>query len=306
MLLYGGPVALVSWRVVITVYCAFMTDNEPTVRGRELGEGMRAALTGAGLTGKAIAKELGWNESDVSRMLTGRKIGSENDVAAFLGRCKVSSKERRRLLALCREANKPGWYQQHGSRLPTQLRTYIDHEDNAAEIYDYQAQLLPGSLQTGDYCRNVISNIVNVPEDEVDARVAARLARAGIFSRARSTKFTFLVHELVLRLPVGGKAVMSAQLHHLLRMSVRPNINLQVIPAALGAHAGVAGSFIFMKFSGRTPVVYIESETTAQFLEEPMEIVAHRQIIDSLAANALDEAQSRDLISSLVVELYQE
>src|SRR5437763_1366940 len=83
----------------------------------------------------------------------------------------------------------------------------------------------------------------------------------------------------VLRLPVGGAEVMSDQLHHLLRMSVRPRISLRVVPAAVGAHAGIVGSFIFMEFAEIKPVVYLESETTASFLEEDEEITAYRRII---------------------------
>ena len=283
-----------------------MTEHEPTVRGRELGEGLRAVMAKANLTGKDVARQMDCNPSDISKMLSGRRSVKETDVARFLGVCRVYGAEAERLLALCREANKRGWYQQHGSRLPKQLRTYVDHEDKATRVFDYQATLLPGSLQTGDYARALISSVVNIPADEVDERVAARLARSGIFSRTNAAQFVFFVHEFALRLPVGEPAVMSDQLHHLLRMSVRPNISLRVIPAAAGAHAAVAGSFIFMEFAHIKPVVYMEAETTAVFLEEAPEIAAYRRIIAALAATALDEAQSRDLIGKVAVELYQD
>ena len=283
-----------------------MAEHQPTVRGRELGEGLRQAMLASGLTGKEIAEQLGWHQSDVSRSLSGKRTVKETEVAMFLGICRVGGKEAERLLKLCREANKPGWYQQHGTRLPEQLRTYIDHEDKATRIRDFQSTLLPGSLQTGDYARAVISRGANVPADKVDERVAARLARSGIFSRPNAAQFLFFVHEFALRLPVGGSAVMSDQLHHLLRMSVRANISLRVIPAALGAHAAGAGSFIYMEFGEIPPVIYLESETTAEFLELPLEIDAYQRIIAALAESALGEAQSRDLIGSLAIELYQD
>ncbi|QWF82299.1 helix-turn-helix domain-containing protein [Amycolatopsis sp. CA-230715] len=282
-----------------------MVEHVPTVRARELGEGLRAVLENAGVTGKQLARELGWSQSDVSRMLTGNRKVKEIEVAKVLGFCRVTGPEEQRLLALCTEANKPGWHQQHGSRLPMQLRTYIDHEDKATVIYDYAATLLSGVLQTGDYARSVINRIVNVPDDEVDGRVSARLARSAIFSRHQPPKYTFFIHEFALRLPVGGSAVMSEQLHHLLRMSVRPSISMRVVPAALGAHAAAAGSFTFMEFTNIKPVIYMESETSTVFLEESNEITAYRRIIAALAETALDEAQSRDLVGSLALELYQ-
>jgi hypothetical protein len=57
----------------------------------------------------------------VSRLLSGKRGGNEVDVAAFLGVCRVKVPERDRLLALCQQHHTPGWFQQHGSRLPKQL-----------------------------------------------------------------------------------------------------------------------------------------------------------------------------------------
>ncbi|MEV7043103.1 helix-turn-helix transcriptional regulator [Amycolatopsis sp. NPDC051061] len=273
-----------------------------TVKSRELGEGLRRVLAAAGLSGKEVADQLGWTPPDVSKMLNGRRAIRETQVALLLGICKVRGAEQRRLLALCREANRPGWYQQHGSHLPLQLRTLLDHEDKATAISAFAGNLLPGALQTADYARAVISRIVNVPAEEVDERVAARVARSAIFNRPAG--FTYFVHEFVLRLPVGGAEVMSDQLHHLLRMSVRPRISLRVVPTSVGAHAGIVGSFIFMEFAEIKPVVYLESETTAAFLEEDEEIRAYRRIIGSLAGTALSEGQSRELISRVALEQF--
>jgi hypothetical protein len=91
--------------------------------------------------------------------------------------CRVKGPERDRLLALCQEQHTPGWFQQHGSRLPKQLVTLIDHGNKAVAISDFEATGVPGLLQTGEYARAVISRVVNVPANEVDDRVAARLAR---------------------------------------------------------------------------------------------------------------------------------
>jgi transcriptional regulator with XRE-family HTH domain len=143
------------------------------LRSRELGEGLRGVLDRAGLTGKDVARKLGWSPSDVSRILNGKRGVRETDVATFLGACSVRDSEYERLMALCREANKPGWWQQYGSRLPAQLRTYIDHEDKAVAIDDFRTTLLPGSLQTGDYARALIGKYANIP----DARWMSELRR---------------------------------------------------------------------------------------------------------------------------------
>jgi len=173
----------------------------------------------------------------------------------FLGVCRVKGAERDRLLALCHDQYTPGWFQQHGSRLPKQLVTLINREDKTVDYSDVQPMLVPGLLQTGDYASAVISRVANVPAAEVEERVAARLARQRLFNRDWPPRFTFYLHESALRLPVGGPEVMAEQLCHLLRMSVRSSVTLRVIPVALGAHAATAGPFIFMEFAEFRPLV---------------------------------------------------
>jgi Domain of unknown function (DUF5753) len=163
---------------------------------------------------------------------------------------------------------------------------------------------VPGLLQTGDYARAVISRSANVPPEELEERVAARLARQRLFGRERPARFTFYVHEFVLRLPVGGAAVMFEQLYHLLHMSMRSYLTLRVVPASLGAYAAMTGAFRLMEFTEFNPVTYLESETSSLFLETREEIAAYQRILAALADAALDEEESRQLIASLATELY--
>jgi transcriptional regulator with XRE-family HTH domain len=280
-----------------------MPHREPTIRSRELGDGLRQAMEKAGLTGKQAAQTLSWSPSFVSLLLSGKRGTSEVDIAAFLGMCRVKGAERDRLLALCREQDNPGWLQQHGSRLPKQLLTLIDHENKAVTISDFQPMVVPGLLQTGDYARALIRETGIVPPGEIDDRVAARLARQSLFSRERPARFTFYLHEFALRLPVGGPAVMAEQLDHLLRMSRRSYLTLRVVPAALGGHAGIAGQFKLMEFAEFKPVAYLDSETACLFLEKPEEIAAYRRILEALAGTALGEGESTQLIAALATGL---
>ncbi|MEO7193434.1 MAG: helix-turn-helix transcriptional regulator [Pseudonocardiaceae bacterium] len=280
-----------------------MPHREPTIRSRELGEGLRQAMDNADLTGKQTAKLLGVSPSMVSMLLTGKRGASEVDIAAFLGVCRATGPERERLLALCREQDTPGWFQQHGSRMPKQLRTLIEHENKAVAVNDFEVTFVPGLLQTGEYARAVISHNVNVPPGEVEDRMAARLARQTLFSRDRPAAFTFYLHECALRTPVGGPAVMAEQLHHLVRMSTRSYLTLRVVPFAVGAHAAMTGAFRLMEFTEFTPVAYLESETSCLFLERPEEIQAYQRILRALADTALSEGQSRQLIATLATRL---
>ena len=280
-----------------------MRDREPTMRSRELGEGLRRAMEAAGLTGVEAARRLSWSPSWVSRMLSGKRGASEVDVAMFLTVCGACRRERDRLLALCQDQGVPGWLQEYGDRLPKQLVTLLDQEDKAHGITDFESTWVPGLLQTPDYARALLTQAGTVPADEIEERVSARLARQKLFGRGTGARFAFFVHETALRLPVGGATVLGDQLHHLLRMSVRPSVTIRVIPAALGGHAAVNGSFRLMEFPEFHPVVYLEGETTALFLEKREQVGTYRRILGALAEVALDEGHSRDLIATVAQEL---
>jgi len=262
---------------------------------------LRSAVNAARLNGRELAGLLGWDPAKLSDLLNGKGGVTELEVAHLLGVCRTPISERDHLLSLYREANARGWWQQHGSRLPVQLRTLIDHENAATEIIGWHMNLLPGLLQTSDYLRAVILSWPTIPAAEVDGRIKARLARREVFDGHR--QFTFYIHEQALRLPVGGPLVMSEQLHHVLRMSVRPYISLRVVRTSIGAHAGLAGSFTLMKFKSIQPVVFVETENSSLFVEDEAPVTGYQTVLGSLGRAALGEEQSRRLIASISEEL---
>lgn len=280
-----------------------MLDRETTVRSRELGEGLRLAMAKAGLPGNEVARMLGWSTSRVSRILRGKRGGSPVEVSAMLALCRVVGEERDRLLRLSEEVDRSGWLQQHGGALPKELRTLVGHEDQAIKIVDFQLAYVPGLLQTPSYAHAVIGAGANLPPMEQSDRVKARMARQMVLKRD-NVPLTFLLHEHVLSLPVGGPTVMSAQLHHLLQLSVRPNISVRVIPAKVGAHPGMTGPFTMMDFAEHRPIVYLENESSSVFLEDPQDLVAYRAVIRDLGAIAPDERQSRELIAKIATDVH--
>ena len=255
---------------------------------------MRAAIQRAGLSGREVARLVGWDPAKVSDLVNGKGGTTEIELAVLLGACKTPVAERDHLLALHRESTAKDWFQQHGARLPVHLRTLIQHEKAATGLVSWQMNLVHGLLQTPDYMSAVISSGANMPESEVPERVAARLARQRVFDGRRG--FTFYIHEQALRLPVGKPTVMSDQMHHLLRMSVRPCITMRVVPIAAGAHAGLAGSFELMTFAGIQPVVNVETENSSLFVEAKTSVDSFKRVLGALAGVALDEEQSRRLI----------
>ncbi len=120
-----------------------MRDRIPTVRSRELGEGIRQAIRNAGMRPAAVSRQLGWSTGRISRIIYGKRGGSAVDIASILAVCKVTGEERDRLIALSYERELPNWLQ-----LPRQLRTLINHEKQATTVSEFELLLIPGLLQT--------------------------------------------------------------------------------------------------------------------------------------------------------------
>ncbi|GLZ31038.1 transcriptional regulator [Lentzea sp. NBRC 105346] len=269
------------------------------MRGREFGDGVRAALASAGLSGRGAAELIGWDHAKLSDLINGKGGSTEVELGVLLGMLRVPPAERDHLLTLFRETNRKDWYQPHGQSHPIRPRTLVEHERKAIQLISWQLCLVHGLLQIPDYMRAVIASSATAPSRQMEERVAARLARQEVF-RKGDLQATFYMHEQVLHVPIGGKAVLSEQLYHLLRMSAWSYISLRIVPTSVGAHAGLAGPFNMMKFEKYEPVVFLESENSSLAIEAADSVKGYEMVVKSLERTALDEEQSRGLITQLV------
>jgi hypothetical protein len=252
----------------------------------------------AGLSGKQSANLLGWSESRISRFLTGHLSATEVEVAVMAAVFGVIGAERDRLLRLAREQTPLRW--DH----PEQLRALAHLQNEAVRITEFAALTIPTLAQTEDYARSVLLRSVMIQPSVAEDMVSARMADQGALAGEKAPQYVAYVHEGALRLPVGGPQVMSAQLDQLLRLDTRTNVSVRVIPMSVGPHSGLAGSCCLMEFAKYDPAVFVEQETAGYFLEEPDEVAVYAKVMSSLAAVALGEHESGQLIHRLAIDLY--
>jgi hypothetical protein len=274
-----------------------MPKRISTVRGREFGAGLRAAITGAGLTSRAVAEIVDWDEAKLSDVVNGKGGASQVEVAALLGVCRARAAEVSHLLALYPETHIRGWWQQHGTCAPVRLRTVVEHLAVAKTLTSWHTHVVPFFLQTADYMREVLRASATTPADELQDRVKALLAWQE--SLRRGVKCTHFIHELALHLRVGGAEVHAGQLLHLLHMANWQNVTIRIVPAALGAHAGLAGPFTHLSFAKYEPLVWVQTENSSLFAEAKDAIQGYDKVIRALDENSLDEDDSTDLIVRL-------
>jgi transcriptional regulator with XRE-family HTH domain len=279
-----------------------MFDLEPTVKSRELGRALARAAAAKGLNGRQIAFLLKWSPSRISRLYSGKRGARLVDIAAFLALVDVTGTRREELLELAKDAYDLGWWQQFGDRLPERHLTLAAHEDVSTAITEFQTDLVPGLVQTESYMRALMKVSPIIPDGEIDERVELRLMRQDIFDRKKPANFHFFLDEHVLTRTGFGRQIMSDQVHHLLRMAVRPRVAIRVIPDAVGIHGGWY-PFKLMDFIEINPVVFIENMTSTLFLERKDTIESYRQIAADLDRVALDEGQSRAWLATVATAL---
>jgi len=275
-----------------------MPRRKSSVVGREFGEGLRKAIEQTNLTHRKLAEELGWDEAKLSDLVRGKGGVTEAELMQLLGFCRVSPQEIRHLVALFRETRESGYLKIPEDGPPDQVPLLLNQERLANEITVWSANLIPGHLQTADYMRAALEGVVRKAVD-YEMLIAAKLERRKLFHWSR--KFVFFIHEQALRLPVGGPDVMKDQYIHLLMMAQRSYITLRVVPTAIGAHAGISGSFLQLGYEKFEPVIFIESETSGLFLEDAKSLAVYSSLLTLLDDQALDPEQSKELITGILI-----
>jgi hypothetical protein len=157
-------------------------------------------------------------------------------------------------------------------------------------------------MQTEDYAAAVLSAAQpSATADEMERQLAARATRQALLTAGNPLYVWAVLDEAVLRRQVGGAATMRAQLNRLREIAALPNVTLQVLPFDAGAHASMGTSFELLHFPepSDTAIVYIEDQTTSQYLETAADIDRYTLVFDHLRASALSPERSAAFIGQV-------
>lgn len=278
----------------------------PTVRRKRLGIELRRLREQAGLTCEEVGQRLDCSGTRISRIETGRINAKPGDVRELLDTYGVTGPEADSLVQLAREARRKGWWHTYGRLLPTWFEAYVGLEAEAVRLRDFQSMVVPGLLQTEDYARAVLRTAPTAGSVEnIDQQVALRMQRQGILAQASPPDLWVVLSESVLRVQVGGSAVMRAQLRRLIDVAERSNVTMQVLPFTTAAHVQPISPFTILEFPdvADPTVVYLEHLTGNLFLESEDEVRRYTVVFDHLRAEALGTGQSIDLIAHVANEM---
>lgn len=274
------------------------------VRRMLLGSHLRRLRESQGITREKAGYSIRSSESKISRMELGRVSFKTRDVEDLLTLYGVTDEaERTSLLSLAKEANVAGWWHSYSDVLPSWFPTYVGLEAAAHLIRSYEVQFVHGLLQTEAYAHAVVSRgMKGANEAEIDKRVALRMERQKYLVAESAPEFHCVLDEAALRRPYGDREVMRGQLQHLIEISERPNVRIQVMPFSFGGHSGESGAFTVLSFpeSDLTDVVYLEQLSSALYLDKREDIAQYERAIKQLQDDSPSPAESRDLLRGLL------
>jgi hypothetical protein len=239
--------------------------------------------------------------SKISRLETGQTGSSPRDVRDILALYQVGEAELEELLEVAKETRQRGWWQQHGAVLTS---AFVGFEAAAQSVRSYEAQCVPGLLQTEEYARQLIAGGGDDTAEQIENRVRVRMARHALLTQDDPLDFRCVLDEAALLRPVGGRTVMRQQLEHIAEVSLLDNVTLQVLPLEIGAHAGMEGSFVLLSFphEGDSDTVYVTMATGGVFQEKPDELSRYVTIFDRLTHAALTPEDSMTLVLKMAKE----
>jgi transcriptional regulator with XRE-family HTH domain len=275
---------------------------------RRLGAELRRLREASGHRLEDVAAELGCSPSKLSRLENGRGIPKLLDVrelAEIYGPLPDAARDR--LLRWAREGRHQTWWQDYAdviTKANAEFDRFVALEDDAAALRSFEIEVVHGLLQVPDYTRAVVAALhPRLGTEDLDRLVQVRMRRRDLLHRSpQPLRLAVVLDESVLRRVVGGRAAMGAQLRSLLDDAELANVDLRVMPLAIGAHIGLGGSFGLIEFQGsdEADVAYLENRVSTTYLESANQVIEYAAAFDALVAQALDREESVALIASLL------
>ncbi|MEU7528489.1 helix-turn-helix transcriptional regulator [Saccharothrix sp. NPDC042600] len=253
--------------------------------------------TRAGLTQADAARIRGCAQSRIHYIESRRTLPNEQDLRLLLPAYDVDRPTIDSFLDLLPVARRRNWYDTlPEAAMASWFGDFVAFEAAATEIDVFQSLVVPALLQTEDYARELVRTLKpELSPEEVDLRVEVRMRRQAAVldgGRGAGARVRVVLTEGVLRTVVGGSRVHRAQLRHLVEQARHPRLELSVIPADIGAHAGLDGSFTILRLpiEDDPGLVYLEDKLRGHYYEEREAVEEYTGVMRRLREVAIGSA----------------
>ncbi|WP_030024253.1 helix-turn-helix domain-containing protein [Streptomyces monomycini] len=269
-----------------------MEENaKPPMAWRYCGDQIKLWRGQSEVSREELAAEVGYSAEYVKSMEQGRRKPTVHLLRVADQMCRAHG-----MLTAAREYLEP-------EKFPSYSADYMRYEADALAVSSYQAQLVPGLLQTEEYARTLMEGRwPPLDRETVEQRVSFRLERQALLDKETRT-FSFVINEAVLRQVLGTRKGHRDQLHRLLEAGERRNVTLQVLPRRDGASPALFGPFNLLVTPDHDRIAYEEGHLGGVLCSDPERVRQIIQRYELLLQRAMHAEDSARFIEKLVEEL---
>ncbi|MFD7922416.1 helix-turn-helix domain-containing protein [Streptomyces sp. NPDC059740] len=266
------------------------TDDSGAVLAA-VGRQVRLWREAAGLRPAELGKALGYGENLIYKIESGKRIPRPE----FLDRADEVLGAGGRIAAMKKDVEE--------TRYPKKVRDLAKLEARVVELGAYCNHNLPGLLQTEDYTRALFEmRRPAYSTDEVSRHVAARMARQTIFQREPMPTLTFVLEEVTLRRPLGGKSIFRRQLSRLVEVARLRHVEVQVMPTLCEDHAGMGGELRVLKLPDGRTLGQSEGQMSSHLTADPKVVRSVELRYGIIRSQALSPRESLAFIEKVLEE----
>lgn len=277
----------------------------PTLRRRKLVKELIAAREAAGMTGSLLAAEIGLKPSSVSKIEKGTQGLNVRNIKAYArvtGLPKAKTDEL--VLLVANDDTYDDWLVEFREDMPDWFALYPALEEDAVQIWTYGSELVEGLFQTADYAEAIVqTSLPEISGEELERSIELRSRRQKLLERDSPPKLRLVLNEAVIRRQIGGETVMAEQIRHLITLSEKEHITIQVLPFSAGAHPGMKTGFTLLRFPegfDDMDCAYLENENGGVWQEVLDHVARYSEVFERINAMALSQEETRALLTSLV------
>ncbi|MFE0186285.1 helix-turn-helix domain-containing protein [Streptomyces olivaceus] len=256
---------------------------------RTFGEVVKAFRKRAGLTQEEFAPRVRYSLPTVASIEQGRRfppgdfVDRAEEVLDAFGALRGAARH------LSRQPGLASWFRQW-ARLETE----------AVSLYTYECRLIPGLLQTEAYARTLFTNqMPPLGDEQIEAQWVARAERQRLLRERPNTALSFILEEHLFLRPTGGAQVIGQLIDHVLELAKLRNVEVQVMPLARNAHAGMAGPMQLLETPEARWFAYNEGQRGGMFVSEPKEVSVLQMRYARMRSQALSLDDSMGLLHQM-------
>lgn len=287
-----------------------VATSSPALLKRWIGLNLRQLRKEAGKERPEVMQRLGLSRAQVGHLETAERLPSQPVLEILLDF--YGKPERLPDFLRIVEAARKGknWWEKLSGAVPPWFDLFLGLEAGAADVFVFDAYVIPGLLQTPAYAESVIRAEPELSDEQVRQRVELRAGRQKILDRDDDpARLWAVIDESVLYRQRGGPDVMAEQLDHLVKMSELPRVDLQILPLDAGAHLAQAGSFQVLKFptemAGDPGVVFLDGLVEGSYYDKREEVALYERAMTRLQVQATIQEDSRALLRRVTQEVHK-